>query len=64
MKLCLLGIHKWTQWKTPRNHIQTRLCMYCGIYQRVQVLVNLPGMEVTTHVPVNTFDLEELDVND
>ena len=57
MKLCFLGIHKWTQWKTPRNHIQTRLCMYCGIYQRVQVLVNLPD-------EILPFDLEELDVND
>ena len=52
MKLCWLGIHKWTQWKTPRNNIQTRVCMYCGIYQRVQVLVTL--------TPIETYDLEEI----
>jgi len=54
MKLCFLGIHKWTQWKTPRNNIQTRVCMYCGIYQRVQVLVTL------TANPIETYALEEI----
>jgi len=43
MRLCRFGIHKWTQWRMPRKHIQTRMCMYCNLYERTMVLINLPG---------------------
>jgi len=43
MKLCRFGIHKWTQWRTPRFHVQTRSCIYCGLYQRTLILVSVPG---------------------
>ena len=43
MRLCWLGIHKWTHWRVPRKHVQTRMCMYCNLYERTMVLINLPG---------------------
>ena len=43
MGLCWLGIHKWTHWRVPRKHVQTRMCMYCNLYERTMVLINLPG---------------------
>ena len=39
MKLCWLNIHKWTQWRSPRNNIQTRKCIYCNMYQRRLVVI-------------------------
>ena len=39
MKLCWMGIHKFARWRTPRNNIQSRECIYCGLYQRRIVVV-------------------------
>jgi len=55
MRFCWLGVHRWTQWCAPRNQIQSRHCIHCNKYERVQVLVTL------TTEPVDTFDLVELD---
>ena len=45
MKLCRFGIHKWTQWRTPRRHIQSRQCIYCGLYQKIFITIGLPGFK-------------------
>jgi len=46
MKLCRFGLHKWTQWRTPRHHVQTRSCIHCGLYQRTLILVTLPNITI------------------
>ena len=39
MKLCWLNIHKWTQWRSPRQNIQSRSCIHCNMYQRRLVVI-------------------------
>ena len=48
MKLCWLGIHKNTQWRTPRNGTQSRSCIHCGRYERRVVITHsdFEGWEV------------------
>ena len=34
MKLCWIGIHRFTQWRTPRHNVQSRKCILCGLVEK------------------------------
>ena len=41
MILCRLGLHDWTRWTKPVDHIQKRMCERCHIVQEVMSLLRV-----------------------
>ena len=58
MNLCGIKIHKFSQWRQPRNGFQTRICLMCGKYERSEVRIHTIGTVISEEVyPVHLTDL-------
>ena len=45
MILCRLGLHDWTKWTKPVDHIQKRMCERCWLVQEVMNLTEIGYFE-------------------